>query len=216
MAFIDTIAPADATGEVETMYRRQQNKFGYVPNYAKVFCHRPELMKLWADLQVGIRRHVEPRRFELVTLAAAHALGSSYCSLAHGKVLTEHYSPEQVQRIAGEADPAPLTPAERAMVRYARKVARDASSVTAADVAELKAHGLTDAEIFDVAAMAAGRAFLSKLVDGLGAEPDAPFLEIDEALRESLTVGRAIDQAAPERLPEPAQTATPAGAGSAG
>ncbi|HEX7037129.1 MAG TPA: peroxidase-related enzyme [Pseudomonadales bacterium] len=212
MAFIDTIAPADATGEVEAMYRRQQNKFGYVPNYAKVFCHRPELMKLWADLQVGIRRHVDPRRFELVTLAAAHALGSSYCSLAHGKLLTEHYPAEQVQRIASEADPAPLTPAERAMVRYARKVARDASSVTADDVAELKAQGLTDAEIFDIAAMAAGRAFLSKLVDGLGAEPDAAYLEVDEGLRAALTVGRPIDEAAPERLPEPAEAPIPAGA----
>lgn len=202
MAFIDTIAPADATGPVADMYRRQQGKYGYVPNYAKVFCHRPELMRLWADLQAGIRRHVEPRTFELVTLAAAHALESSYCCLAHGSALTEHYAPGDVLAIAADPDPAALTPAERAMVRYARKVARDANAVTADDVAAMKAAGVTDAQVFDVAVMAAARAFLTKVVDGLGAEPDPAFLALDESLREPLTVGRAIDSREPERVPE--------------
>ena len=201
MTFIDTTAPAQATGAVRDMYQRQQNKFGYVPNYAKLFCHRPELMKLWADLQAGIRRSIEPRRFELVTLAAAHALRSSYCSLAHGKVLTEYFSAEEVRAIATESEPAALSPAEQAMVRYARKVARDAAAVTVEDVAALKEHGLGDAEIFDIAVTVAGRAFLTKVVDALGAPPDSDFLSLDDRLRDSLTVGREIDVARPERLP---------------
>jgi alkylhydroperoxidase family enzyme len=88
MAFIKTTAPSDATGETRAMYARQQAAYGYVPNYAKVFCHRPEVMKLWADLLYGIRRNLDRRRLELVTLAAAHEVRSSYCSLAHGKALT--------------------------------------------------------------------------------------------------------------------------------
>ena len=86
------------------------------------------------------------------------------------------------------------------MLNLARKVARDASSVTAADVNPLREHGFTDAEIFDIVATAAARAFFSKLVEGLGADADSTFLDMEEPLRESLTVGRPIDPLEPERL----------------
>lgn len=200
MLFIETTPVAEAAGDVESMYRRQQSAFGYVPSYARAFSHRPELMTLWAELQRGIRKHVEPRRFELVTLVAAHALRSSSCSLAHGRMLTEFFSAEEVCAIVRDADPSPLTAAERDMVRYARKVVVDASAVTAADVTALKAHGFGDAEIFDIAATAAARAFFTKVLDGVGAAPDSAFLKLEPALREALTVGREIDTRDVERL----------------
>ncbi len=201
MAFIKTTPPADAEGEVREMYERQEAHYGYVPNYAKVFCHRPEILSLWGALLSEIQRSLDKRRFELVTFAAAHALRSTYCSLAHGEALTEFLSAEEIQAMVRNTDPGPLSDAELAMVELVRKVARDASSVEAADVQALKEHGLTDAEIFDIVAAAAGRAFLSKLVEGLGADADAVFFDIEESLRESLTVGRPIDPTEPERLP---------------
>ena len=51
------------------MYDRSRRIYGYVPNYAKVFCHRPEVMALWAQLQAGIKTPMDKRRFELVTFA---------------------------------------------------------------------------------------------------------------------------------------------------
>jgi uncharacterized peroxidase-related enzyme len=202
MAFIETTPPVEADGEVREMYERQEDHYGYVPNYAKVFCYRPEIMRLWADLLAGIRRPLDKRRFELVTVAAAHALRSTYCSLAHGKALTDFFSANEIQAIISDAAIGPLSAAELTMVNLAKKVARDASSVTAADVSALKEHGFTDAEIFDIVATAAARAFFSKLVEGLGADADSTFLDIEESLRESLTVGRPIDRLEPERLPD--------------
>jgi uncharacterized peroxidase-related enzyme len=204
MAFIETTPAVEADGEVREMYERQEAHYGYVPNYAKVFCHRPEILSLWAALLSGIRRPLDKRRFELVTVAAAHALRSTYCSLAHGKALTEFFSANQIQAIISDAATGPLSAVELAMTNLARKVARDASSVTAADVNALKKHGLTDGEIFDIVAAAAGRAFFSKLVEGLGADADAVYFDIEESLRESLTVGRPIDPTEPERLSEQA------------
>ena len=202
MAFIETTPPVEADGDVRELYERQEAHYGYVPNYAKVFCHRPEIMKLWSDLLSGIRRPLGKRRFELVTVAASHALRSTYCSLAHGKALTEFFSADEVQAMVSDSETGPLSPAELAMVNLARKVARDASSVTAADVSALKEHGITDAEIFDIVATAAARAFFSKLVEGLGAEADSTFLALEEPLRETLTVGRPIDRLEPERMQE--------------
>ena len=202
MAFIATDSPLDAQGDVRAMYARQQSKYGYVPNYAKVFCHRPEIMGLWAELQKGIRRHIEPRRFELVTFAAAHALRNTYCSLAHGMALTKFFPPDAVRAIAGDPRRAALTPAEAAMVEFARKVAVDAAAVTAEDVAALERHGFTDAEIFDIAAAAAARAFFTKLLDGLGAEPDASLSAIEAELGVAVRGGRPVDGGEPERLHE--------------
>ena len=91
-------------------------------------------MHLWAQLQRGIKRHMDKRRFELLTFVAAHALRSTLCSLAHGQALTKFLPMEDVMAIArGEAPPS-LSVAEAAMLVFARKVARDASSVTSGDV----------------------------------------------------------------------------------
>lgn len=193
MAFIGTTPPETARGTVREMYERQQARYGYVPNYAKVFCHRPEVMARWASLLAGIRSPIEPRRFELVTLAAAQALRNSYCSLAHGSALAELVAPAEVEAIATGIEPTPLSDAEVEMMRFARKVAVDASRVTAGDVARLQAHGFADEEIFDIAATAAARAFFAKLLDALGVEPDAVYRELPESLRKPLTVGRPIE-----------------------
>lgn len=190
MSFIDTMAPEQASGEVQAMYRRQQSHFGYLPNYARVFCHRPEVMASWAALLGSIRRHVDPRRFELVTLAAARALGNSYCALAHGQALAELVGTPQLQAILEGRDT--LDAAEREMMALAAKVADDAAGVTQADIDRLRAHGLGDDEIFDIVAVAAARAFFTKVLDGLGAQADIAYREMASPLREALTVGRPI------------------------
>lgn len=192
MAYIETVqSPAD-NEELRAMYERQQAHHGYLPNYAKVFCYRPEIMGLWAQLQSGIKRHMDRRRFELVTFVAANALRSTLCSLAHGKLLTEFLSMEDVEAIARGEAPKSLSAAEVAMLVFGRKVARDASAVTADDVELLKRHGFSDAEIFDISAAAAARSFWTKILDSLGVEADAPFRAMTPEFRDALTVGRPI------------------------
>ena len=196
MAFIECIPDSAIDADIKAMYARQESFWGFVPNYAKVFSHRPEVMGLWAQLQAGIRKHMDRRRFELVTFAAAHALRSTLCSLAHGKALTTWFSEQDVLAIARGEVPDSVTAAEAAMLDYSRKVARDATSVTAEDVEALKRHQFQDAEIFDIAATAAARAFWTKLLEGLGVEAEPSLRAMKGELREALVVGRPLDPAA--------------------
>lgn len=196
MAFIDTIPDSEISDEVKAMYARQATFWGFVPNYAKVFSWRPELMGLWAQLQVGIKRTMDKRRFELITFAAAHTLRSTLCSLAHGRALTEFFSAEDVQLMARGASPASLTAAEVAMMTFARKMARGPYAVTAADVAELKKHGFSDAEVFDIASTVAARAFFSSLLEALGVEPEPSLQTMEKEFTRALAVGRPIASAA--------------------
>ena len=87
---------------------------------------------------------------------------------------------------------AELTPAEKEMMTFAEQIVRDATSITHADVEKLRTHGFSDAEIFDITTTATARCFFSKTLDALGAEPDEVYLELEEELRQTLTVGRAI------------------------
>lgn len=193
MPFIDTIAPDEAHDELRAMYERQQDAWGFVPNYAKIFSHRPEVLARWGRLLAEIKRPMDKRRFELITFVAAYELRNSACALTHGKALTEFYPPETVRAIAEDRTQEVLGEAEQAIVRFTRQVVRDASRVTSGLVGQLKKHGLSDAEIFDIAAAAAGRAFFAKLLDALGVEPDSSLLELDVSFRAPLTVGRSID-----------------------
>ncbi|MDL0433854.1 peroxidase-related enzyme [Marinobacter sp. TBZ242] len=196
MSYIETIPPEQAEGEVLAMYQRQQAHFGYLPNYARVFCHRPEVMKCWAALIATIRRPMEARRYELVTLAASRALGNSYCSLAHAKFLAELMGMEATQAMV-TGQKGPLDEAERDMMAFAAKVACRAQEVDAEDIEALRAHGFADEEIFDIVAVVAGRAFFTRILDGLGAEPDAAYRELPIELAKALCVGRpiALDEA---------------------
>ena len=202
MTFVTTIPVDQATGDVRAMYEQYQGNLGYVPNYAKAFSHRPQVMAAWSSLLASIRSTMDARRYEQVTFAAARALRGSYCMLAHGTILRQRfYSPAQLARIAHDYTSAELEPAEVAMMVFAEQIARDAAAITDGDVQVLRDHGFTDAEIFDIAAAASARCFFVKLLDTLGVEPDAAYLQLEDELREQLTVGQPISQVATEQLP---------------
>jgi len=200
MAFIDTIAPADSTGPAREMYERQQLSYGYVPNYAKVFGHRPEVMVRWGRLLAEIRRPMDDRLFELATFSAALELKNTACSLAHGEQLAKFISEEGVQTLAEGKTGDVITEAETVVMAFAGKIARDASSIEQQDVDALKAQGFSDAEIFDIATTVAGRSFLTKILDALGVETDVTAMDMNEAFRQALTVGRPISRNAVEVL----------------
>ena len=80
-------------------------------------------------------------------------------------------------------------------MRFARKIVEDATSVSQEDVAELRELGLSDPEIFDIAAAAAARCFFSKTLDALGIQPDAEYATLAPELQEALVTGRPIAEA---------------------
>jgi uncharacterized peroxidase-related enzyme len=191
MAFIREIPPEEATGEVRALYDRDREALGYVANYTRVFAHRPEVYVAWARLIGAIRSGMDKRRYELITLAAASNLRSSYCMLAHGAVLlrSDLGTDDELEAIARDYRQAGLSPSEVAMMAFAEKVTLSAHAITAEDVETLRL-GFSDTEIFDIALTAAARCFFSKTLDAVGAVPDDTFRDLDERLRHVLTVGR--------------------------
>ena len=195
MAFIELL-PEERAGDAADLLEADRAQRGYLPNYARAFAHRPDVYRAWKGLLGAVTTNMDDRRYELVTLAAARRLRSSYCALAHGKVLADRFLTERdVEALARARPVEALDDLDRAVIELADKVAGDATSVTQDDVDRLRVHGLTDADIADVVLAAAIRCFYSKTLDALGVEPDAAFQELPAPLREALTVGRPIEAA---------------------
>lgn len=193
MTFIETATGGTAAGTVARLYAEDVADQGYVANYTRVFALRPEVLAGWAQLNGAIKHGMDLRRYELATLATARALRSTYCAMAHGRVLRDRfYDPETVRRITTDHTHAGLTPAEVAVMDFADQVARDATSIGPDDIQRLRAHGLSDTDILDVALAAAARCFFSTVLDAMGAQADGALSEdLEPPLRAALTVGRA-------------------------
>jgi uncharacterized peroxidase-related enzyme len=195
--FIEVPDESTVAADVADWYQRQRDSWGYLPNYAPAFALRPDVAEAWNGLNGSIRKHMDRRRYELVTIAAARAYRSTYCTAAHSKFLRDDCGDEATMRaIAADPSGAALDATDRAVMDFATRVARDASSITAADVDELRAHGLEDAEIVDVVLAASARGFFTKVLDALGVQADFQLGEtFDPELRSQVTVGRPIADA---------------------
>ena len=193
MPFIETVPEADASEAVAEIYEADRAKFGHLPNFTQSFSLRPDVYSAWLGLNGAIKAGMDLRRYELATVAAARRLRSSYCMLAHGSVLVDQFlDPETLRAVVDDERTAGLDEADVAVMELADKVAEDATRVTESDLDRLRSLGLSDQDILDVVLAAAARSFFSKVLDGVGAEPDAKYAELDPELRDALTVGRPI------------------------
>ena len=194
MTYIETVPEDEASGAVAEMYAADREALGALPNFTQGFSVRPDVYAAWRNLNVTIRGNMDLRRYELVTVAAARRLRSSYCSLAHGSVLLnrEFLEPDELRAVIDDHRSAGLDEVDVAVMDLAEKVVDDATSVTQADVDRLRGLGLSDSDVADVVLAAAARCFFSKTLDALGVAPDAGYRDLAPELQEALTVGRAI------------------------
>jgi uncharacterized peroxidase-related enzyme len=187
LMFIQTTSEAKAEGKLREIYEGDRKSFGYVPNHAKVFSLRPDVLEAWRVFQGSIRKNMRLRRYELVTLAAAMALNCRYCLLAHGAILIKSgVSVDQLRAILTNFNDAGLEHAEVAIMVFAQKIIRNANDITQSDIDTLRALDLEDVEILDITLTATMRSFASKTFDALGAGPDSVYDELGHQLSDLL------------------------------
>lgn len=174
MTILRTTPEDEATGLVAKIYDDDIKSLGYVTTQTKAMAINPEVYEAFEALLGTITSAMDLRRYELVTLAAAGAIGSSHCLLAHGRKALKAMTEPELMEIARDFRHAGLTPAEVAMMAYAEKLSGNAAAMTAQDALELRNHGFSDAEIMDITLVAAARNYLSRTLLALGVELDRP------------------------------------------
>ena len=177
MTYIETVPEGEASGSVAAMYETDREIFGYLPNFTRGFSARPGVYAAWRQLNGAVKANMDLRRYEIATLAAAGRLKSRYCAAAHGNVALDNGFLDGGQLTSLVADGIAPDDTDQAVADLAIKVATDATTVTQADLDRLRERGFSDADIADVVLAAAARCFFSKVLDGLGIEPDAQLSE---------------------------------------
>jgi len=197
LMLIETTAESAAEGALAEWYSSQRKSWGFLPDYAGCFSARPDVAKAWTALNLTIRQGMDRRRFEIATIAAARALRSTYCTVAHASFLRDVCGDaETVQALALAPDGSSLSEPDSAVYAFATKVALDASAIEQSDVDGLRRAGLTDDDISNVVYAVAARAFFAKVLDGLGAKLDPETADtFDPGVLQAMLVGRPVGDA---------------------
>ncbi|MEO3387488.1 alkylhydroperoxidase [Mesorhizobium sp. CAU 1741] len=189
--FLRTIEPAEAEGEVAAIYAGEMASMGSVMQATQCWTARPDILAPVEHLLHQIRDgfSLGLLNFRLITLVAARHVPSSYCSHVYFKVLSGMIGREQALAVQRDYRNAGLTDQQVAMLAYAEQITLDASRISQEDIDALRAVGLTDLNIADIALAASFRNFLSRYFDAVGAQAEPEFLDGDLNVREELAVG---------------------------
>jgi uncharacterized peroxidase-related enzyme len=111
---------------------------------------------------------------ELATVVTSVINGCVYCSSVHARRFAElTKQPEIIQALYDHGLDAKLEPRQRAIVDFAAKLTRAPADMTQADLAPLRAVGMSDLEIHDLIHAIAMFANANRLMQSLG-EPVRP------------------------------------------
>jgi hypothetical protein len=78
MAFIQTVSPEEASGQVRQFYKKDLQKDGYIHNGTQSFSLRPQVFAVVDEMFAVIKANIDLRRYELVTTIAAAKLRCTY------------------------------------------------------------------------------------------------------------------------------------------
>ncbi len=157
------------TAQVQALFDDDLKDDGYIWNVSRLWAHQPDTMNDLFDLMSAAFRQsgLSFRQRGILVIAAASALGDSYCSLAWSEKLGKASEPALAAGVLTGSD-AGLTDQEKAMAAWARKVARDPNATTPADIQALRDAGLDDGQIFAITTFVALRLAFSTINDALG------------------------------------------------
>jgi hypothetical protein len=78
MAFIRTVPFEQASGILKQFYEDDLQQDGYIGNTTQAFSLRPEVLSAILGVSREIKRRMDLRRYELVTVVAASRLRCTY------------------------------------------------------------------------------------------------------------------------------------------
>ena len=165
--------------DIRTRLLAVQEKSGFVPNVFLTLAYRPDEFRAffaYHDALMEKDSGLTKAEREMIVVATSAANQCQYCVIAHGAILRiRAKNPEIADQIAINYRKADITPRQRAMLDFAMKVSRAAEEVSEADFAALAAHGFSDDDVWDIAAVAAFFALSNRLANVTGMRPNAEF-----------------------------------------
>ena len=166
--------------DIKTKVMEVQEKAGFVPNVFLALARRPAewraffayhdalMLKEDSGLSKGDREMIVT-----TTSAANHCL---YCVVAHGAILRIYEKkPLVADQVAVNHRKADISPRQRAMLDFAMKVCQASHMIEDADFEALHAHGFSDEDAWDIAAITAFFGLSNRMASFSGMQPNPEF-----------------------------------------
>jgi uncharacterized peroxidase-related enzyme len=156
-----------------------QEKAGFVPNVFLTLAHRPDEFRAFFAYHDALM--LKPSGLtkgdkEMIVVATSGANDCLYCVVAHGALLRIYEkNPLVADQVALNPNKADITPRQRAMLDFALKVCLDSRAIDDADYAALRAHGFSDEDAWDIAAITALFALSNRMANVTAMRPNDEF-----------------------------------------
>jgi alkylhydroperoxidase family enzyme len=168
-----------ASAKSQDAYQADLDEDGFVWGITKLWAWNPEGRDLKNALLGQLTEHARLtfRDRGILISSMAAAVDNSGCALAWGNRLATAAGVDTAVGVLRGEEPAAMSDRDRALSRWARKVAADPVSTTQADVDELRDAGFSESEIFSITFFVAMRIAFSAVNDALGTPLDLRLVE---------------------------------------
>ena len=165
--------------DIRTRLLAVQEKSGFIPNVFVKLAYRPDEFRAffaYHDALMDKDSGLSKAEREMIVVATSAANQCQYCVIAHGAILRiRAKNPLIADQIAVNYRKADITPRQRAMLDFAMKVSRAAEEISDADFATVGAHGFSDDDIWDIAAISAFFALSNRIANVTGMRANDEF-----------------------------------------
>jgi uncharacterized peroxidase-related enzyme len=179
--------PADLRERIEAV----AEKTGFVPNVYLALAHRPDEWRAffaYHDALMERESGLTAAEKELIVVATSAANDCLYCVVAHGALARiRARNPLIADQVAVDWRKADLPERQRAMLGFAVRLAERPAEVTEADLEELRRHGYSEDDIWDIGAITALFALSNRLAHLSAMRPNDAFYLMGRVPKEMLS-----------------------------
>ncbi len=179
---ISRFAPPDLAGlpaDIRDRIAAVQEKSGFVPNVFLALARRPDEFRAFFAYHEALMEKpggLTKAEREMIVVATSGVNQCQYCVVAHGAILRiRAKNPLIADQVAINHRKADLEPRQKAMLDFAVKVAERSHAIDEKDYEELKSHGFSDDDAWDIAAIAAMFAMSNRLANAFSIRPNDEF-----------------------------------------
>jgi uncharacterized peroxidase-related enzyme len=173
-------AREELPAELRERFDAVEEKSGFLPNVFAALSWRPAEATAFFAMHDALMDKETPGLSkadrEVIVVATSAANDCLYCVVAHGAIArVRARDPYLADQVAVDWRKAPLSPRMHAVLDVAVRLAIEPAAVTAQDLADLREHGLTEDDVWDVGAIVSLFALSNRLAHWAAIPPNPEF-----------------------------------------
>ena len=176
---LDLSLPDPLPEDVATLFAKCQAKLGLIPNVLVAYAFNPEKLaafsQMYNELMLGPSGLSKLER-EMIAVVVSAQNRCWYCQVAHGAAVRVLSSkPELGEALVMNYRVADLSPRERAILDFAVRMTVESAAIEEHDREALRDAGLTDRDIWDLAATAGFFNMSNRMASAVGMIPNPDY-----------------------------------------